>query len=583
MAIVLVQKNLSNNCLFVTIAAPCYVLDHMKTMFPVCYEGYSETNEDKTAYNKPGWKPVNSSTSDHEELLLLCPKPWRYQDAEQTAGTARKWGQFSFYHEGGFVADLGYDNATGFSIIENLQDNNWLDKQTRAVIMDFSFFNPSVNILGVATYFYEVETSGLKAPFSRTEVISLDSTETASHQFYFICMFLFIVFALFYLARECYKLYSQRSRYFKSVWSWVEIFQVVFSVLVVVMYITRSYSVTSTIRHFQENIYANVSFQEAIDWLEAENAVLGILTFIVTTKLLRIIRFNDNVGVFSKTLKISARSLSSFSIVLLISFVAFLHFGVMIFGTGSERYSSVLKATYFQLELTLGRVKARPIQELAESSSTFGRVFSSLLLVSLTILGMNFFIAIINDVLLEAKNSVNESQLYDLVDGCDWQSTKERKAFFDAVSCVMKQSTRVERTSAVSGEKEATNLDLNSANSSSINFDLISQAIVALREKRIIELTDEKPSYTRRKLFFDKISNMIKKLKHENCEEQGKNKNEKKVHFHVDVTKFELQKLQKTQDDLFQRIDNIVQGYSEEDEEFHLLCQQIGVYNESFA
>ena len=549
----------------------------MKTIFPLCYEEYSETNEDKTAYNKPGWKPVDNSTS-HDELLQLCPRPWRYQNAEQT-DTVPKWGQFSSYHGGGFVADLGYEKDTGFSIIENLQNNNWLDKQTRVVIMEFSVFNPSVNTLAVATYFYEVEASGLKAPSSKADIISLYSSETASYQFYLICMFLFIVLVLSYLGRECYKLCKQRFQYFKSAWSWVEICQVVFSVLAVVMYIIRLHRVTSTVRQLKENIYGNVSFQEAMIWQEADNAVLGILTFIVTAKLLRIIRFNEHVAVFSKTLKISVRSLLSFSIILLNFFVAFLHFGVLIFGTGSERYSSVLKATYFQLELTLRRVKARPMQELADSNSTFGRIFSFLLLVSLTILSMNFFIAIINDALLEAKNNVNESELYDLVDEGHWQSSKERKTFFDETSNSLKQ-LKVKRTSAVLGqEEESTNLGLDSRNGREIDFDLISQAIIALREQRARESADKKTSNTRRKSLFDKISNMIKKLKHENSDEQRKGKKEKKVFYKEDAIESDLRRLQKTRNVLFQRLDSIVQDYSEEDDEFHLFCQEIAVYS----
>ena len=120
----------------------------------MCFKGYSTKNEDKTAYNKPGWRPVDS-TMRNDELLQLCPKPWRYQHAEET-DTRPRWGQFSFYDGGGFVADLGYDNHTGFSIVTNLQNNGWLDRQTRVVLAEFSTFNPSVNILSVATYFYEV-------------------------------------------------------------------------------------------------------------------------------------------------------------------------------------------------------------------------------------------------------------------------------------------------------------------------------------------------------------------------------------------------------------------------------------------
>ena len=567
-------------------------MDFMKIMFPVCYDGYSEANEEKTAYNKPGWKPVDNSTT-HNELLRLCPKPWRYQDAG-VSDTVPKWGQFSFYPGGGFVADLGYENATGFSIIENLRSNEWLDRQTRAVIVEFSAFNPSVNVLGIATYFYEVETSGYSAPFTRIDVISLYSTESASQQFYSICVLLFIVFVLLYLGRECYKLYRLGSRYFKSFWNWVEIFQVFCSVLAVIMYMVKSDRVTSAVRKLQDNLYANVSFQEAIAWLESENTVLGILTFIVTAKLLRLIRFNQHVAEFSKTLKTSARLLSSFVVVLLIFFVAFLHFGILIFGKGSEFYSSVLKATYFQLELTLGRVKARPINDLAEANDTFGRIFAALLLLNLTILAMNFFIALMNDALLEAKNATKENELYELMDEYDWKSTQESKVLFDAISNGIHRM-KVNETSAKS-ETEIKTPELNPRNSTAVNFDLISQTIKNARKQSIQTTGNEKPSNTRRKSFFDKVSNIVGYLKQANYDDRNNNRKERKVRFRNDVIKSQLRKLQKTKKYLFKYLDSIVQGYSEEEEKFYLLCLELGVYkstdsmtnvtgtvNESFA
>ena len=264
-----------------------------------------------------------------------------------------------------------------------------------------------------------------------------------------------------------------------------------------------------------KNIYANLSFQEAITCQEVEIVVLGILIFIVTTKLLRIIRFNSYVALFSKTLKISARSLSSFSIILLIFFVAFLHFGVLMFGSVSERYSSLLKGVYFQLELTLGRVKARPINELAEASTIYAKIFAFLILFTLTVLCMNFFIGMINDALLDAKNNVSESEpLYELIDENRWLRSKERKELFDAISNTLKQS-RTSKTSAKVKEKESGNVGLYSKNSSNLNFDLISQAIIAWRKKRSRETIDKRQCSTRRQSLFDKISNILKSLKGE--------------------------------------------------------------------
>jgi len=236
-------------------------VDYMTRIFPVCYDGYGLENEDRTPYSKPTWKPIDNSSS-HEELLRLCPKPWRYQNPGESE-TVPKWGQFSFYPGGGFVADLGYENATGFSIIKNLKTNDWLDRQTRAVIVEFSVFNPSVNVLAIATYFYEVGASGHTATFKRIDVLSLASTQTAAKQLYMICVLLFIIFVLCYLGREGYKLYKRGFRYFKSFWNWMELYQVFFSVLGIIMYVVQSEKVSSAIRKLQENVYGRMTFQEA--------------------------------------------------------------------------------------------------------------------------------------------------------------------------------------------------------------------------------------------------------------------------------------------------------------------------------
>ena len=555
----------------------------MTRLFPVCYEGYVGENEDRTPYSKPGWKPTENSSS-HEELLRLCPKPWRYQNPKKSDAVP-KWGQFSFYPGGGFVADLGYENETSFGIKENLQNNNWLDRQTRAVIVEFSAFNSSVNVLSIATYFYEVEASGYTATLTSINVLSLYSTQSADQQFYLICVLLFIIFVMSYLGREGYKLYKLGLSYFKFFWNWVEIFQLFFSVLSVVMYTVQSEKVTSAIRKLQENVYGNASFQEAVVWREVENVVLGILAFIVSVKLLRLIRFNKHVAVFSITVKNSARHLASFSVILLTLFVAFLHFGILIFGAGFEGYSSVLKASFFQLELTLGRVKARPINELQLTNKIFGRIFEAMILLSTTIMAMNFFIVILNDAVAEAKNTVTESPLFDpSADECSWKKTNQRDQFYDKISDGIRQQKRQE-TLARSRKTEDGTPGLNSRNSTAINFDLISQP-KASRGKKIEASGNTKQSNTRKKeTFFDQGSNIVVHLKHARNEHRcNLNKKERKVLFAEDVTKSQLRRLQATKKDLFRCLDSIVQEYSreaEQEEKFELILDEMGVHDSS--
>ena len=121
---------------------------------------------------------------------------------------------------------------------------------------------------------------------------------------------------------EDYKLYKLGSWYFKSFWNCVVIFQVFCSVLAVIMYMVKSDRLTSAIRKLQDNDmkvskklldglnkafqYSTLLYFYLLYFTESENAVLRILTFLVTVKRFQLIRFNSvnqHVAEFSETLK----------------------------------------------------------------------------------------------------------------------------------------------------------------------------------------------------------------------------------------------------------------------------------------
>ena len=526
----------------------------MKSAFPVCYDVYSDKNEDTTSFYKPGWIPLNHSTKK-DELFQLCPKPWRYEKPGQ-GDAIPKWGQFSLYPGGGFIADLDYDIKTALVTLKTLQRHNWLDRQSRSVILEFAAFNPSTNFIVVATYFYEIQSSSLSAPLEKINIISVYSKETGSHQFYLVCILLFIIFVLLYVGRICYRCYRLRLRFFKSFWNWMEIFQVLVSVLAVVMNIVRSAKAVSTVTKLKENVYANASFQEVIAWTKAENGVLGILVFIVTLKLLRLIRFNTHVAVFLTTLKVSSKLVRSYMAVLAVGFMAFLHFGILIFGAGSEKYSSILKATYFQLELILGRVKARPINELSDANDTFGRIFAALLLMSLTIMFMNIFIAALNDTLSDAKTAVSHNELYALVDESN-STNDENRTFFEAISQLLKQRSLKGQFSP-SHDQKLNKHSRKSRVSATVDLDSVRSPFHEYMQNRNRESSQPEPSTKKRKSFYDGVSDAIRQVEQARC--MGI------------VTILQINKLRTKEKELFGLLDEIVQGYSEEEDAFIEIC-----------
>ena len=155
---------------------------------------------------------------------------------------------------------------------------------------------------------------------------------------------------------------------------------------------------------------------------------------------------------------------------------------------------------------------------------------------------------------------------------------QRKKGFFYAISNGIRRLNVKENSKAGSATRER-----NLRNSWANNSDLIRESFEQSGEEIIQELASEKPPRkTRRESLFDEVGNMITYVKHVNCEDRlNRNKKEKKVRLKEDVITSQLRRLERTKKDLFQRLDNIVQGYSEEDENFLLLCHEMVAYKSS--
>ena len=539
-----------------------------------------------------------SNLTSNEDLATLCPLPWRYQTAEQTHSSP-DWGKNHNYAGGGYVADLGYNNDTASGIIDSLELRGWLDRKTRVVILEFAFFNPATNILSVSTYFYERFPTGGALPYTRTRTISLYSKGTGSYQVYLICQLLLILVIFLYFAKECFKLFRQGSSYLKSPWNLLKLAQIVFAVLAVVFYIIKVDNTTKTIRELRKNVYANVSFDLAIFWTKVENGVLAILTFIVCLKLSRLVRFNRQVTVFSVALYSGLTRLISFMLVFLILFMAFLHFGIIIFGNATPRYSTFKHAVYFQLKLTLGKVKEMPINELVTANETFGRVFAGAFLVSLTIVFVNFFIAVINDSLMEAQAKQGIEKEVDINQNTFVKKTKgsSSKLEFDLISEAIRRITPSSSSDIESAQRDTSTSKPHNENCCEssgrylIDFELVSAVMFASRMKNdakenqacLEEKFTSRPMQT--KLDFAKISEegskeSTSKKNKTACADKGKVRNAKgkrKVNFAYTKVQEDYTNLQEKQYHMLYLMDKILSQCIDEEDAFILMLKRYTV------
>ncbi|KAJ7382449.1 hypothetical protein OS493_034886 [Desmophyllum pertusum] len=211
-----------------------------------CYDSYSQGKE----FREP-FQP-NQATS----LIQFrgCPLPWLYQTAKEL-NSSSQWGQHAWYGGGGYSAYLGYEEETARTITHLLQSENWVDRQTRAVIVEFSVFNPTSNILAVCSLFFELLQTGQATVFKRIDTISLYNTDSILQVFQGLCLVIFFAMVFFKFGETIVAVVRQRRRYFRLVWNWLELAHLMSSILLLLFSFMKSYHVSvSAQKHAAEHL-----------------------------------------------------------------------------------------------------------------------------------------------------------------------------------------------------------------------------------------------------------------------------------------------------------------------------------------
>ncbi|XP_048586754.1 uncharacterized protein LOC5520731 isoform X2 [Nematostella vectensis] len=396
--------------------------DSFATRLRPCYPHYSFKAEYKTLYNRPGWDALTQNeTFFHSEFELyqMCPRPWRYKTAS-SLHTLPFQGDKDLYGGGGYVADLGYTASSALRVMHNLKKNNWIDERTRAVFMEVLVFEPSNSYFSAVTYLYERLATGGGTTYRSIKTMSLYGSRSHGLQsLYAVCELVLILIVIYFIIAELIKLYRQRCAYFKSAWNWIEIIQVLAAIATIVLSIFRRYHASQLVNRVHENPFKTSSFHYVVMWSEIENALMAVLIFVITVKLLRILKFNKHISLLAGSMKKSAKRLVSYSVVFLVAFIAFAQVAFLAFGPTTTAYSTVVRVFRTQFSMFVG---GDPDWEALKSSSGFiGPIYFFGYMTAMATILINMFIAILNEAYKEVHAFRNQ----------DPEDTKMMQVFID--------------------------------------------------------------------------------------------------------------------------------------------------------
>ena len=364
----------------------CEVPAAFRRIISFCHDSYSPKDEDTNFWN--------FQTGSFDRSSWSCPENWEYSN-DDDLGSFDSWGRFAVYRGGGYIANLGYNKLAARRIINDLVKNNWIDSRTRAVIVEFSLFNPSTNILSVMSYFYEKLPSGFSGTFKSYGILPLTPTDSQAHNTYLFFVLLFGVFLLCYFIIECTKLFRQKCSYFKSLWNWMEVLQIVTASLAIIFQAIKSQQVALTLGRLKENPFVPLSFHQALFWSEAETVALCITSAIATLRLLKCFQFNHQVIKLSSFMRSHLSSIISFFVIFCVLSTGYALSGMIVFGSKNAMFSSFGKAFIAQFLTVIGNNEL--IQELKEGGIIMARLFLFGFVFTTVIFITNMFVAVLND------------------------------------------------------------------------------------------------------------------------------------------------------------------------------------------
>ena len=352
---------------------------------------------------KPKVYTIDDNAVLPDGRILSCLERWEHQSMTELRGFPY-WGTLTMYSGSGYVANLGYDPVTAYTVVSDLHSNGWLDVQTRAVFVEFTVYNANTNLFGIISIFIEFSPSSgavIKAQFEASRFyLHLTGGQTLAHV-------LVIFFMLYFLYREGKLIYKQRWAYFKGFWNWVEVILVVCEFLLIVLFLARLYEVDRNLLQLRENPNDYVGFQYAGNADSLMTCVLGVLVFFYILRFLRLLRFNKNFLVIGKTLSRISGPVLSFCLPFISGFLAFALLAFAMFGSELEDYSSFMRTLVTQFSMTLGDFDFEAIFTVNPTVATL--YFFSFIGLNVMML-MNMFVAIINDSYAEIQEETAEIQ-----------------------------------------------------------------------------------------------------------------------------------------------------------------------------
>ncbi|CAF1549867.1 unnamed protein product, partial [Adineta steineri] len=361
-----------------------------------CQYDYSLLSNEKDSF-QPGWNLTNQTNQIYSSSIQQA---FIYQ----TGGNLKTYisiGKFGTYGSGGYVYEFRGRLVDLQTNLSQLYQLSWIDSQTRAIFLQFTLYNPNIQLFTSATFLTEFSSTGGVYTQSSFQPFSLQLFTSLGQ---IICAIFYILFIIYMMCIQIQNIVREKQNYFRHIWSFIDIGIIICSWTCVGIYIVRFQESNHIGELFQETKgFSYINLQSAVYINDILTLLLSFCCFFGTIKLIRLARFHPRLLLFTETLKYAWKEIISFLFMFMIIFLAYIILFYLILNSKLYTCSNLLHTTQMLFEMTLMKFD---VYQLLDADPILGPICFSLFIFTIVFVCMTMFITIISDNFRVVRNNL---------------------------------------------------------------------------------------------------------------------------------------------------------------------------------
>ncbi|XP_058874729.1 polycystin-1-like protein 1 isoform X2 [Acipenser ruthenus] len=361
-------------------------------------------------------------------LITDCVPPYRPEvhdpgsketsDSQTDTVRVHLCGQIECYDGKVTTVKLGRIRSEAYRTLLQLSADRWLDRSTRAVVVEFTLYNPPSNLFTTVSLLAETPPTGGVIPSAYIESVSIYHVSSVLDYFIMAFELIFLALILLHLYFQvCAMIQKGLLVYWQEPWNWLEVTIIIISLFYYTYYMYHFVLAMEIIDYLQRgNFKAFVDLSLISSWDQLTRCLHGVIIFLLLLKCIRLLRINKVISPCVTMLRLSCSSITLPVVAGIIFMIAYSCLGNLLFLSTSHPFSTIVRSFQTVLMHFMGVSELQTLSSMYKTNQLSIAIYYGTFFFILSVLWIGMIAGVLTSLAQDSKKSSRSKHLVTLTE-----------------------------------------------------------------------------------------------------------------------------------------------------------------------